>query len=68
MLTFYFKDLIDCSSDPCHLAWLAREDSFLLNFVYEAECSDGTKLKYLSKDYFANCLVYCYNSNFSHQV
>ena len=59
-----YSDLIDCVSEPCHLAWLTREDSFLLNFVHFAKCSDGRELKALDKSHFANCSQVTINSNF----
>ena len=34
-------DAINCQDDPCHLAWLVRDNRHLLAAV-RATCSDGT--------------------------
>ena len=45
---FYFLDPIDCVEDPCHLAWLVRDNPILLNAVPDAQCANGTSLKSLN--------------------
>ena len=45
---FYFLDPIDCVEDPCHLAWLVRDNPILLNAVPDAQCANGTSLKNLN--------------------
>jgi len=42
------KNPIDCVEDPCHLAWLVRDNPILLNAVPDAQCANGTSLKNLN--------------------
>ena len=58
-LTFllYIKDPIDCESDPCHLAWLLRDNRDLMGPIYRATCSNGTEFENLDPNAFANCPV-----------
>ena len=51
------KDPIDCVSDPCHLAWLIRDNRNLLKVVDGATCSNGTGFEELDPDGFQNCPV-----------
>ena len=51
-------DPIDCKSDPCHLAWLVRDNRHLLASISGGKCSDGTELKNLDPETI--CQVYTY--------
>ena len=41
-------DLIDCESDPCHLAWIVRDNPIMMNTIPGAQCSNGTSLRDLN--------------------
>lgn len=43
LLIYNLADPIDCVEDPCHLAWLMRDDQ-LQKHVKGGRCSDGTNL------------------------
>nr|CAG4641628.1 EOG090X04MD [Eurycercus lamellatus] len=47
---------IDCESDPCHLAWIIRDNrELLLTFVLEGVCSNGTPFSALDEQVLASC-------------
>ena len=49
-ITFYiFLDPFDCEKDPCHLAWLIRDNRNLLGALRDATCSNGTKFERLNQ-------------------
>ena len=39
LILLILLDPIDCDSDPCHLAWLLRDNRHLLQSVYNGTCS-----------------------------
>ena len=49
-----YADPIDCVSDPCHLAWLVRDNPTLLKATPGVECSNGTQVKDLNPGLFAS--------------
>ena len=48
---------IDCETDPCHLAWLIRDNRQLLPAVFLANCANGTSLQDLNANEFSSCQV-----------
>lgn len=50
-------DPIDCTDDPCHLAWLIRDNPNLLRYVKYGECSNGTLFENLNPFGFENCFI-----------
>lgn len=48
-------DPFDCYSNPCHLAWLLRDNRNLLNSLTNARCADGTAFEDLSSNLFDKC-------------
>ena len=49
-------DKFDCYTDPCHLAWLCRDNRSLLRRVIGARCNgNGEFFEQMSQDYFSNC-------------
>ncbi len=49
-------DPFDCYLDPCHLAWLLRDNRNLLNGFYNPpECANGTAFEDLSPSLFQDC-------------
>ena len=52
---FYELDLIDCTSDPCHLAWLIWENPNLLKAVGGGQCFNGTWFFDLDPKAYENC-------------
>jgi len=54
--THNVTDPFDYYTDPCHLAWLCRDNRNLLNYLIGADCNgSGESFEALSPDYFANC-------------
>lgn len=52
-------DPFDCESDPCHLAWLLRDERHLLKSVSQARCSrDGRLFVEIDRSLFGNCASY----------
>ena len=51
----YITDPIDCTSDPCHMAWLIRDNPSLMRHVYYANCSNGTRFEDLDRNGYNNC-------------
>ena len=51
----FCTDPFDCRSDPCHLAWLLRDNRNLLGSVENARCEDGTPVEDLSPVLFEEC-------------
>ena len=49
-------DPFDCESDPCHLAWLIRDNRDLFGRLDDARCSNGTLFNQLDPDGFNQCL------------
>ena len=49
------KDPFDCKTDPCHLAWLLRDNRELLDNIDGAACSNGTLFEDLNPDSFKQC-------------
>ena len=52
-----YTDPIDCESDPCHLAWLIKDNRYLLNPIADGVCSNGTKFTDVDSNYFTFCPV-----------
>ena len=51
-----FTDAIDCKNDPCHLAWLIRDNPNLLKVVGNGRCADGTRFEDIDpKTFFSTC-------------
>ena len=50
-----FSDPFDCETDPCHLAWLIRDNRHLLAPIYGATCSNGTQFTQLISNDFSHC-------------
>ena len=56
-----FTDPFNCYCDPCHLAWLCRDNRNLLSHVFGAKCygtgvgNDNVFFEQISPDYFTNC-------------
>ena len=49
-------DAIDCKTDPCHLAWLIRDNPNLLKVVGNGRCTDGTRFEDIDpKTFFNTC-------------
>ena len=48
-------DPINCTDDPCHLAWLIRDNPNLLEYVKYGECSNGTRFEHLNPFGFEDC-------------
>jgi len=48
-------DPIDCESDPCHLAWLTRDNPQLMKALPHAMCSNGIHLNEIDSAVFSNC-------------
>ena len=44
---------IDCETDPCHLAWLIRDNRQLLPAVFLANCANGTSFQDLNVDEYS---------------
>lgn len=55
----FFVDPIDCSTDPCLLSWLIKDNRFLLNYVANGQCSNGTKLTDLNPFAYNKCPASC---------
>ena len=53
-LFILFADPLDCTRDPCHLAWIIRDARDLLNHL-DAKCSNGIPFKDLDPKDFENC-------------
>ena len=56
-------DPIDCESDPCHLAWLVRDNRQLLKVIPNADCEWKavlTPLERLDLNIFNNCATVTY--------
>ena len=51
----FTSDPFDCVSDPCHLAWLIRDNRQLLDQVPAARCSNGVAFKDLDVSQFNDC-------------
>lgn len=49
------SDPFDCYSDPCHLAWLLRDNRHLLNHLLSGQCEDSTYLSNLPVEMFEGC-------------
>ena len=58
-INFLYADVINCSIDPCELAWLIRDNRWLLPFVTNAVCFNGTAFNNLNFYWFANCPKNC---------
>ena len=54
-ITTYHSAPIDCVTDPCHMAWLIRDNRNLLSAIGFATCADGTPFGQLSANNYANC-------------
>ena len=54
-INFLYADAINCSIDLCELAWLIRDNHWLLPFVTNAVCFNGTAFNNLNFYWFANC-------------
>lgn len=55
---YFVEDPIDCSIDPCHLAWIFRDNKDLLKAIKNGECSNGTLFELLDGvNAFNNCPV-----------
>ena len=52
-------DPIDCTTDPCHLAWLIRDNRQLINYVRYGYCSNGTAFSDLNAFGYSNCPISC---------
>lgn len=52
----YESDRIDCTSDPCHLAWLIWENPNLLKAVGRGQCLNDTWFFDLDPKAYENCL------------
>jgi hypothetical protein len=50
-------DAFDCVNDPCHLAWLVRDNRNLLSTVQQGKCSNGSSFDQLDVNEFQNCPV-----------
>ena len=50
-----FIDPLDCTADPCHLAWIMRDDWDLLRLVPNARCSNGSLISELQWPEFESC-------------
>ena len=51
-------DQINCSSDPCHMAWLILFNRQLLNVVWNSQCSNtGQSFSQIDRDSYFNCSV-----------
>ena len=48
-------DAIDCESDPCHLAWLLRDNRQFLNALLQASCSNGSAFDQLDPTGYDGC-------------
>ena len=48
-------DPFDCASDPCHMAWLIRDNRDLLTPVASAQCSNGTWFTDLNPSALKGC-------------
>ena len=55
MFQYFYADPIDCETDPCHLAWLLRDNRYLLSSFSDAKCSNGTELKKVDRRMFGHC-------------
>lgn len=42
------RNPIDCANDPCHLAWIVRDNPIMMNAIPGAQCSNGTLLRSLN--------------------
>jgi len=52
-LNSFNLDPIDCEMDPCHLAWLIRDNRHLLSAI-GGQCSNGTLFDYLDPNAFTD--------------
>ena len=52
IFVFSYIDPIDCESDPCHLAWLIRDNQYLFGVIQNATCSNGKTLEELNPEDF----------------
>lgn len=50
-----YADPFDCYSDPCHLAWLLRDNRHLLDRLLSGQCEDFTYLSKLPIEMFEEC-------------
>ena len=51
-----YADKIDCVSDPCHLAWLIRDNRNLLKVVGNGRCTDGKRFEDIDPNtFFSSC-------------
>ena len=57
----YSSDPLNCNEDPCHLAWIFNQN--LLEFIFNAACFNGTLLKDLDVESFAECYVIIFMPN-----
>ena len=49
----------DCSTDPCHMAWLIKYNPQLLGRIYNGVCTDGTLFQNLNPANYASCPATC---------
>ena len=49
------SDPFDCDTDPCHMAWLIRDNPSLLPAVEGATCSNGLNFNQLNQLNYTNC-------------
>jgi len=52
-----YLDPIDCESDPCHMAWIIRDNRRLLSVVNDGQCSNGTLFNQLDPNEYTDCQV-----------
>ena len=56
----FLSDPIDCENDPCHLAWIVRDNRILLNAIPGAQCSNGTSFMNLNPSTLCSVNIYWY--------
>ena len=50
-----YSDPFDCKTDPCHLAWLLRDNRNYLDYIDGAACFNGTTFDQLIPNGIKNC-------------
>ena len=63
LVCYRISDPFDCSGDPCHIAWIVRDNRILLQFLRShylqktssASCSNGTSFDQLDPNGFNQC-------------
>ena len=54
-----FKGSFDCVTEPCHLAWLIRDNRHLLQTVHNGRCLNGTRFEDLDTNTICPLTVLC---------